>query len=185
MRMENIKERLKNGELAEAYEGTYTVDNVSKIAISEKFDAVPRKSEKIKKVPEKLKEAINNQEIIDIDAIDLDGDGNNEYVVSRKDNNDKGFSEIDLIKYMEKYDNYYVVAPLISIKGENNFDFTHNLDDLFEFSSDSIEYLDIDNDGIIEIIIELPFYEGLGVSIYKYKDGIAYGDLNYEASTMP
>lgn len=185
------------GELEETYEACYRVKNVSKVAISEKYDAIPRKREKINNVPLKLKEAINNageannepkdnREIIDVESVDLDGDGKNEYIVVYKKQTDKGFSGIDLVEYSVEDDFYIVSENLVNITGENNYDYEYNkLDEWFTYSLENIEYIDIDNDGLMEILILLPGWEGGGVSIYKYKNGIVYGDLNFEASTLP
>ena len=38
---------------------------------------------------------------------------------------------------------------------------------------------------IMEIIIELPTYEGIDISILKYSNGSINGETNYKASVLP
>ena len=55
-------------------------------------------------------------------------------------------------------------------------------------SLDKVEYFDIDNDGIMEIIIEVPTYEqqgGANLSILKYNKGKLEGETNIQASLLP
>ena len=64
----------------EVYEGFSVVTNVKTIATSEFYDAVPRKSTLIEKMPEELKNKGQAPDA-DIEEIDLDGDGKNEYIL--------------------------------------------------------------------------------------------------------
>ena len=48
-----------------------------------------------------------------------------------------------------------------------------------------IEYVDIDNDGIMEILIRILEWEGGRVSIYKYKNDKVEGENNYEIDIHP
>ena len=51
---------------------------------------------------------------------------------------------------------------------------------------DNVEIIDIDNDGIMEILVEIPKYEGdPSVSMLKYKNGELSGDTNIECSLLP
>lgn len=53
---------------------------------------------------------------------------------------------------------------------------------------DDVEYIDIDNDGIMEIIIKLPQYESEGISelsVVKYNRGKLEGKTVVKASVRP
>ena len=50
---------------------------------------------------------------------------------------------------------------------------------------DTTEYIDIDNDGIMEIIVEIPVYEGEKISVLKYDNGKLMGETNVQASVNP
>ena len=49
-------------------------------------------------------------------------------------------------------------------------------------SLDNVEYIDIDNDGIMEIIIQVPTYEIMEISIVKYSNNKIEGKTNVKAS---
>ena len=46
----------------------------------------------------------------------------------------------------------------------------------------SSEIIDIDNDGIMEIIMQIPSYEGLLFEVFKYNNGNFDGEFITEAS---
>ncbi len=52
-------------------------------------------------------------------------------------------------------------------------------------SPKDIEYFDIDQDGIMEILIDTNQYEGTGVSISKYINNQIQGDTQTEIITQP
>ena len=80
--------------------------------------------------------------------------------------------------------NYKKISDLVSlengfwgnIKSENNKVF---------ISIKDVEYIDIDEDGTMEIIIKVPTYEGTKISILKYKDGGLNGEKSLKASVLP
>ena len=56
----------------------------------------------------------------------------------------------------------------------------------YHLSLSNVEVIDVDNDGIMEILIELPRYEGEpAISLLKYKNGELVGDINIECSLLP
>ena len=45
--------------------------------------------------------------------------------------------------------------------------------------------INIDNDGNMEVLVDIPTYEGTIVSVLKYKDGKLEGETNINASVAP
>ena len=168
----------------ETYEGYSFVSNVEKIAISKKYDAMPRKTEKIKEIPDKLKE-FDDYSNIDIEAIDLDGDGKKENIIcvqkqtSKEDydvDENEAYSEIILFD-----SNFEKVATLAqwTNKGVDKFN-----KDVF-LQLDDVIYVDIDNDGIMEILVDLPAYESSILSVLKYNNNKIQGDINIKVDMTP
>jgi len=164
------------------YEGSKKVSNVKKIAMSQKYNAIPRAYTKIEKLPQELIDMADYSKV-EINAIDLDGDGKNEYVVCPIINYGEGdigdgkpvaYSEIILFD-----SNYKKLENLISLD-------IQNMDYKTFLTLDDVEYIDIDNDGKMEILIYIPAYEsGPQVSVIKYNNGKIEGDTNYKASVEP
>ena len=50
---------------------------------------------------------------------------------------------------------------------------------------DMIEFFDIDNDGIMEVIIEIPAYEGSRIGIWKYNNNKVEGETDIKADLNP
>lgn len=168
----------------ETYEGysvvQYDFDGV--IALTENYNPIPRKYKEIKKLPKELSD-MSDYSSVNIQAIDLDGDNKTEYIVCYTldykegqigDGTPEASSGIILFD-----SNYNKIADLAQLqegflwneKTEENKIFL-DLEDLI--------YADIDNDGIMEIIIELPSYEGFNVSVVKYNKGNIEGETNID-----
>ena len=171
----------------ETYEDFSVVRNVNRIAMTQKYNAIPREYKEIKELPEQLMDMADCSSV-DINEIDLDGDGKNEYIVCYTVNYAQGeigdgepqaSSGIMLFNY-----DYEKIADLVTlengfwanIKEENNKIF---------LSLDDIEYIDIDNDGIMEIIIQIPAYETMELSIVKYSNNKIEGETDVKASLEP
>lgn len=177
-----------NGELEETYEGVSHVANTKKFAISEKYDAVPRKFQTIETIPEKLKtqlEDYNNK--VEVQAIDLDGDNSLEYIVACSSYSGNKASSAEYKNYSEISvydDNFNKISTLV--KSTNQF-WEHNnrVTEEFFCDIDDVEYIDLDNDGLMEISVDLNVYEGTGVEIYKYKNGEITGNTDYSVSSLP
>lgn len=106
-------------------------------------------------INEKLKEDIDQEK--DIDILDLDSDGEDEYIVKYKTKaNDSPLR----IMILSKQNGEPVIRDEIKNVGE---DF------------DELEYIDINGDGNLEIIAGFKAGENLskGLSIYEYRDGKA------------
>ena len=155
--------------------------------MTQNYNAIPRKFSRINKMPEELLDMADYTSV-DIDSIDLDGDGKEEKIICYKisyaegeigDGTPKASSGVML------YDsNYNKIADLAylddgfwaGIKEENYKMF---------FSLDNTEYIDIDNDNIMEIILNIPIYEGNRISIIKYNNGNLVGETNIKTTLMP
>ena len=171
----------------ETYEGFSLVRNVKKIAMTQKYNAIPREYKVITGLPEQLMDMADCSSV-DINEIDLDGDGKNEYLVCYTANYAKGqigdgepqaSSGIMLLD-----NNYEKIADLVTL--ENGFWANIKEEDNKRFLSlKDVEYIDIDNDGIMEIIIEVPTYDGIKISILKYSNNKIEGETNLQASVLP
>ena len=169
------------------YEGFSIVKNVKRIAMTQKYNAIPREYKEIKELPKQLEDMADFSSV-DINEIDLDGDGKNEYIVCYTVNYQKGqigdgepqaSSGIMLFDY-----NYKKIADLVTL--ENGFWANIKEEDRKIFLAlDNVEYIDIDNDGNMEIIIEVPTYDGTKISILKYSNNKVEGETNLKASVLP
>lgn len=182
-------EGVTNGEFGEeTYEGYSVVSNVKRIAMTQKYDAIPRKFTRISELPKELDD-MTDCTSVDVDSVDLDNDGKEEKIVCWKiyySNGQIGDGEPQQASSgIILFDsNYKKIADLVTldegfwggVKGEATKVF---------LSLDDVEYIDIDNDGIMEIIISVPTYHNNDISILKYSNGNIEGEINLKASVMP
>ena len=171
----------------ETYEGVSIVDNVKRIAISQKYDAIPRAYNTINELPAQLKD-MADYSTVKIHSIDLDGNGKTEYVVCYTLNYAKGEigdGKPEASSGIILFDsNSKKVSDLVTL--ENGFWGNIKEEDKKVFLTlDDTDYIDIDNDGIMEIIIKVPTYEGNKISIIKYNDGKIEGETNLKAAVTP
>ena len=165
---------------SQVYDGLVKIDNVGKVAISEDYEAIPREIKVVNTIPAILTE--NNPKIADYDSVktmivDLDGNQTDEYILILA-NKKTGFSKITLFdsKGMK-------IADLASIE-KSKWDTATNAE--YYLSLSNVEILDVDNDGIMEILVEIPHYEGNPtISLLKYKNGELQGKTGIECSLMP
>lgn len=171
----------KLGTLSEqVYEGVIKIDNVGKIAISENYDAIPRDIKIVNSIPTSILE--KNVKIADFDAkktiiVDLDGNGTEEYILILA-NKVSGYSKIAL------FDSTGVkVADLAYIEKSQWETVTT---EEYYLTLSNVNIIDIDNDGTMEILVEIPVYEGEpSISLLKYKNGELRGNTNIECSLLP
>ena len=180
-----------NGKVIEnGIEDTFVVDNVKKIAMSKKFNAVPRNYTEINQLPEELMDMADCT-TVNINSIDLDGDGTEEKIVCWTASEAKGdfennepVAQSGIILFDSKYKK---IADLVTL--DDGFAASERLEQSKVFLSlDDVEYLDIDNDGIMEIITELPQYESEGpseLSVVKYNKGNLEGKTDIKANVRP
>ncbi len=191
----------------ETYEGQSIVSNVSKIAISKKYNAIPRNITKMKTIPEELKkekmypvqvlhpstgESVSvNFEDLKVKSVDLDGDNKLEYIVCWNLDIEEGEYEDShaecssgIILFDSKFNK---IAQLVSIKQEfkNNEEKKDKKEETYVFDIDDVECIDIDSDGKMEILIDLPSWEGFNYSLLKYDNGKIEGKVDYKASLEP
>ena len=175
------------GVLTETYDGYAIVDNTERIAISQKYEAIPRTYTAINDLPEELNDMADCSSV-DIHSVDLDGDGKAEYIVCYTVNyaeGEIGNGEPQASSGIMLFDSgYKKIADLVSL--ENGFwDNIKEEDRKVFLSLNDVDYVDIDNDSIMEIIIKVPTYEGIKISIVKYKNGNIEGETNLNASVLP
>ena len=170
------------------FEGYSIVGNVEKIAVSENYNVIPRKATKIDQLPSKFSD-IPDYTNVEIDSIDLDGDGQNEYILCWTIDYSEEEIEKDESLHVSSgimlFDsNYNKIANLVDL--DNGFwaNIKTNAYKIF-MSLDNVDYADIDNDGIMEIIIKIPAYEGFELGIYKYKNNKINGEIEHKASVQP
>jgi len=163
----------------QVYDGLVKIDNVGKIAISEDYDAIPRNVKVVNSIPTIVSD--NNPKIADYDTVktliaDLDGNGTDEYILVMA-NKTTGFSKITFIDGKGQK-----VADLASIeKSKWKKDSTSE----YYLSISNIELIDVDNDGIMEIVVEIPHATGdPTVSLLKYNNGNLTGKTNIECSLL-
>lgn len=163
----------------QVYEGLVKIDNVGKIAISEDYDAIPRDVKVVNTMPTIVTD--NNPKVADYDTIktlitDLDGNGTDEYILILA-NKTTGFSKITLIDSKGSK-----IADLASIeksrwKQETNAE--------YYLSISNVELIDVDNDGVMEIVLEIPQATGNPtVSLLKYKNGELQGKKDIQCSLI-
>ncbi|MBR3697865.1 MAG: hypothetical protein IKM97_06445 [Clostridia bacterium] len=165
---------------SQVYDGLVKIENVGKVAISESYNAIPREIKVVNAIPTLVSD--KNSKIGDYDSTkaiitDLDGNGTEEYILILA-NKKTGYSKIALmdstgtkvsdLAYIEK-------SKWESVTTEE-----------YHLSLSNVEVIDVDNDGIMEILVEIPRYEGdSSVSLLKYKNGELFGDTNIECSLLP
>lgn len=176
------------GEFGEnTYEGYSVVSNVKRIAMTKKYNAIPRSYTRISELPEELMDMADCTSV-DIDSIDLDNDGKEEKVVCYTVSYSKGQigdGEPQASSGIMLFDsNYKKIADLATLE-DGFWAGLKEEDRKVFFSLDETEYIDIDNDNIMEIIINVPMYDGIGISILKYSNGIIEGKTDLKASVMP
>ena len=164
----------------QVFDGLVKIDNVGKVAISESYNAIPREVKIVNAIPTLVSD--KNPKIGDYDSTkaiiaDLDGNGTDEYILILA-NKTTGYSKITLME-----SGGTKVADLAYIEKSKWESVTT---EEYHLSLDNIEVIDIDNDGIMEILVEIPKYEGdPSISLLKYKNGELSGDTNIECSLLP
>ena len=159
-------------------EGLVKIDNVGKVAISEKYEAIPRDIQVVNSIPAVVLD--NNSSLSEYDAkktiiADLDGNGTNEYIIILG-NKTSGESKIILVESTG------FIKSTIAKMDKSGWDGIST--DGYYLSYNNIEVLDIDNDGIMEILFEIPTTNSSPsqVSLIKYKNGELTGEVDYTCS---
>ena len=157
------------GTISSVYDGLSKVDNVGKIAISEEYNAIPRPIKVINTLPTIVQEKnyrISEYDNVKVIITDLDGNGSEEYLLILS-NKEIGNSKITLASYDgNKIADLALIEKGIIKDSNSEYFFTIN----------NIEIVDIDNDGIMEILLEIPQSSAeYTISILKYVNGDLLG----------
>ena len=164
--------------------------NVARIATCDKLiNPFPREVEKIENIV--IAEQLKDYNLIY--KCDFDGDGEIEYLCFKysdimpigKNEIPDNLTNLYTKKYVTTVDlfdeNYNLISHLATF---NDYRWDDNISDPVYLKN--IDVIDIDNDGTMEIFIDLYMYEESGnVTIYKYMNNQIYGETNYTASTLP
>ena len=152
------------------------MDYKIQVLVDMTYDAIPRNSKKVE-----LSETImkNLSELIDynyyeVENVDLDGDNKYEYIIALQDTNNKTEAKSKIVIVDE---NGKKISNLVNIqKGYFN---GGDLDPdaiPFYIGLDDLTYIDLDNDGQMEIIVHLPEWEGgVNYRVFKYQNNKIIG----------
>lgn len=161
-------------------DGLVKIDNVGKVAISEKYEAIPREIQVVNAIPAVVLD--NNSDFANYDTkktiiTDLDGNGTNEYILILA-SKVTGESRVVLVESTG-----FVKATLAKMD-KSGWDGVSS--DGYYLSYNNVEILDIDNDGIMEIIFEVPTTNTVPsqISLLKYKNGELTGTTDYTCSLV-
>lgn len=161
------------------YEGLVKIDNVGKVAISEDYEAIPRGIKVVNTVPTIVSD--NNPNVSDYTnvktlIVDLDGNQTDEYILILA-NKKTGFSKITLVDSKGAKINDLASIEKSKWKKDSTAEYYLNIN--------NVEILDVDNDGIMEIMVEIPQATGNStVSLLKYNNGILQGKTGIECSLV-
>ena len=164
---------------SQLFDGLVKIDSVGKVAISEDYDAIPRNVKVVNTIPTIVSD--NNPKVSDYDSIktlivDLDGNGVDEYILVLA-NKKTGYSKITLIDSKGTK-----VADLASIEKSK---WKKDTNAEYYLSINNIEIIDVDNDGIMEIVLEIPHATGdPTISLLKYNNGVLTGKTGIECSLL-
>lgn len=163
----------------QVYEGLVKMENVGKVAISEDYDAIPRPIKVVNTIPTIVSD--NNTKISEYDTkktliVDLDGNQTEEYILVLA-NKTTGFSKITLVDSKGAK-----IADLASIE-KSQWKKDSNAE--YYLSINNVEVIDVDNDGIMEIMVEIPQPTGdPTISLLKYNNGNLAGKTNIACSLL-
>lgn len=164
---------------SQLFDGLVKIDGVGKIAISEDYDAIPRDVKVVNTIPTIVSD--NNPNVSNYDSIktlivDLDGNGVEEYILVLA-NKTTGYSKITLIDSKGSK-----VADLASIEKSK---WKKGANAEYYLNINNIETIDVDNDGIMEIVLEIPHATGdPTISLLKYNNGVLTGKTGIECSLL-
>lgn len=164
---------------SQLFDGLVKIESIGKVAISEDYDAIPRDVKVVNTIPTIVSD--NNPKVSDYDSlktliVDLDGNGADEYILVLA-NKKTGYSKITLIDSKGAK-----VADLASIEKSK---WKKDTNAEYYLSISNIETIDVDNDGIMEIVLEIPHATGdPTVSLLKYNSGVLSGKTNIECSLL-
>ena len=162
------------------YDGLVKINKVGKVAISENYEAIPRTIKVVNSVPTIVMD--NNSKLDSYDLVktviaDLDGNGTEEYILVLA-NTATGYSKITMV------DNQGIKVADLAYIEKSKWESVSREE--YHLSISNVNIVDIDNDGVMELLIEIPQYEGEpSISLVKYKNGELNGKTNIACSLLP
>jgi hypothetical protein len=122
-------------------------------------------------IPEKLNELYqSHMDTFQINKIDLDGDGTSEYICSYTSYTQMNGDDIDNSTITLLDGDLNVISDLVYLESDSSV----------KLSLDAnVEYIDIDNDGTMEILINIPGYEWFTIDTFKYNNGVLQGEKEH------
>lgn len=163
---------------SQVLDGLVKIDNVGKVSISESYNAIPQDIQVVNSIPAVVLE--NNSDFSNYDIkksiiCDLDGNATNEYIIILG-NKSTGESKIVLVESTG------FIKAVLATMDKSGWDSIAT--DGYYLSYNNIELLDVDNDGIMEILFELPTTKTipLEVNLLKYKNGELQGTTDISCS---
>lgn len=162
----------------QVYEGLVKMENVGKVAISEDYEAIPRQVKVVNTIPTIVSDNNNLSEFDTVKTliVDLDGNQTEEYILVLA-NKTTGFSKIMLVDSKGTK-----VADLASIEKSQ---WKKDTNAEYYLSISNVEVIDVDNDGIMEIMVEIPQATGdPKVSLLKYNNGVLQGKTDIKCSLI-
>lgn len=154
----------------------YDNDSVTfNVLMNFKYDAIPRKSSK-DKLTDKMRSNIPKlyeYSDYEVEKVDLDGDGKFEYFVALQDKLNKLVGKSELIAFNEDGEK---IADLVKITNGYWTGYYDNGAVPTQVDLKYLTYIDLDNDGKMEILTILPYWEGEPeYTVFKYENGKIIG----------
>lgn len=168
------------GKVEQEYEDTCVVTNVGTLAFSKYYDVIVRSCDILTDIPQNLFEKqayLKTANKVSVMAADIDGEGHLEYIVAYE--RDDMFSEIILLNY-----NFEKIVTIVTLENSywGNIKEGQNRKPL---SLDNVYCIDINEDGIMEIMTRIPTYEGITLNTIRVIDGDVEGKTDIKAEMKP
>lgn len=141
---------------------------------------IPIEFKENERVSNELNSRFNVQSrISELTIVDLDGNGTNEYIALFVDKKNYFFTKCLIDS------SFNIISYLTVLKEKENE--LVDWENFFKYYNlqNSGEIIDINNDGIMEIILDNPIYEGFDFKVFTYKDGKLDGEFINMASIQP
>jgi len=125
----------------------------------------PRFAHAVRRVLDAHGRAAAPVRIVVVHAVDLDGDGREEYVINAAHGSDLGETAATTD---------YSLLLLVSAEGDAQAQIIAawwNEEDASPFEHYDAYYADADGDGVMEIFVDWRYYEGDGTRMFQLKDG--------------
>lgn len=165
-------------------------DQQYEVALSKQYNPYPRQMTLINSnfpkefnIDGKVFKSVNNQfnvsaTIRELYKVDIDGDNKDEYIALAVDEQSYFFAKCLIDSDLN------VAAYLTVFKGKPKYGDFQDLLKNYNLK-DSGEIIDINNDGVMELLLRLPSYEGFNFKVFTYKNKVFDGAFITKASIDP